>query len=524
MSLTGWLLFFIIVQVIHFAGTWKLYQKAGRQGWKAVVPVYNSIVLMQIINRPWWWTLLLFIPVVNLIMLPVIWVETIRSFGFMSRKDTTLVILTLGFYIYYINYTNQGQYKGNRSIQARSKLGETISSLLFAVVAATIVHTYIMQPFTIPTPSLEKSLLVGDFLFVSKFHYGARLPRTAVSFPMVHDTIPLIKSKSYLNDPQIPHFRLPGFESIERNDIVVFNWPTDTVRMFRDTSGKHYDKPIDKKSNYVKRCVGIAGDSLRIRDGVVFVNDVPLQLPERADVQRAYLVKGKGKGFRPRWLKERYGISSQILYEDKGQNLYRFMGISEESLKKFENHPNVASITRYYKPRSYKNNNIFPNNGKVNWNIDQFGPIYIPEKGKTISLTPQNFSIYRRLIEVYEGSEMGISNELSLEGDQVYLNGEAIDNYTFKQDYYWMMGDNRYNSEDSRFWGFVPMTHIVGKPVFIWLSIDTAAQGLWSKIRSNRVFTTVSGEGERVSYFPYFAIAVVLFLGYRYYRKRKKTK
>ena len=524
MSLTGWLLFFIIVQVVHFGGTWKLYQKAGRKGWKAAVPVYNSIVLMHIINRPWWWTLLLFIPVVNLIMLPVIWVETIRSFGFMSRRDTALVILTLGFYIYYINYTNKGQYKGNRSIQARSKLGETISSLLFAVVAATIVHTYIMQPFTIPTPSLEKSLLVGDFLFVSKFHYGARIPRTAVSFPMVHDTIPLIKTKSYLNDPQIPHLRLPGFESIERNDIVVFNWPTDTVRMFRDRSGRHYDKPIDKKSNYVKRCVGIAGDSLRIKDGVVFVNDVPLQLPERADIQRAYLVKGKGKGFRPRWLRERYGISSQIRYEDKSQNLYRFMGISEESLKKFRNHPNVASITRYYRPRSYKNNKIFPNNGKVDWNIDQFGPIYIPEKGKTIPLTPENFSVYQRLIEVYEGSEMGISNDLSLEGDQVLLNGEVIDTYTFKQDYYWMMGDNRYNSQDSRFWGFVPMTHIVGKPVFIWLSIDTAAEGLLSKIRSNRVFTTVSGEGQRVSYFPYFAIAVVLFLGYRYYRKRKKTE
>jgi len=200
------------------------------------------------------------------------------------------------------------------------------------------------------------------------------------------------------------------------------------------------------------------------------------------------------------------------------------MGISEESLKKFRNHPNVASITRYYRPRSYKNNKIFPNNGKVNWNIDQFGPIYIPEKGKTIPLTPENFSVYQRLIEVYEGSEMGISNDLSLEGDEVFLNGKVIDTYTFKQDYYWMMGDNRYNSQDSRFWGFVPMTHIVGKPVFIWLSIDTAAEGLLSKIRSNRVFTTVSGEGQRVSYFPYFAIAVVLFLGYRYYRKRKKTE
>ncbi|MDR9448814.1 MAG: signal peptidase I [Psychroflexus sp.] len=524
MSLTGWLLFFLIIQVIHFAGTWKLYQKAGRQGWQAAIPVYNAFILMRIINRPWWWTILLFVPVVNLIMFPVLWVETIRSFGFVSRKDTVLVILTLGLYIFYFNYTNQGQYKGNRSLQARSKLGETVSSILFAVVAATIVHTYVMQPFTIPTPSLEKSLLVGDFLFVSKFHYGARLPQTTVSFPMVHDTIPLVKTKSYLQKPQLPYYRLPGFESVERNDIVVFNWPTDTVRMFRDKSGKHYDKPIDKKSNYVKRCVGIAGDSLMIENGIVYVNDVPLQLPERADVQRAYLVKGKeGEAFNPRWLKERYKISSQIYWENESENLYRFMGISDESLKKFKNHPKVASIERYYRPKSFKNLKIFPNNGKVDWNIDQFGPVYIPEKGATIKLTADNFSIYKRVIEVYEGSEMGLQNKLSLKDDQVYLNDEAIDDYTFKQNYYWMMGDNRYNSEDSRFWGFVPHTHIVGKPVFIWLSIDGSKSGLFDKIRTSRVFTTVSGEGERVSYFPYFAIALVIFIGYRYYRKRKKS-
>ena len=166
MSLSGWLLFFLIVQVIHFAGTWKLYQKAGRQAWQAAVPVYNAIVLMRIINRPWWWTILLFVPVVNLILFIVIWVETIRSFGFVSRKDTALVILTLGFYIYYINYTNQGQYKGNRSLQARSKLGETVSSLLFAVVAATIVHTYIMQPFTIPTPSCHKRVFHSRWFMI----------------------------------------------------------------------------------------------------------------------------------------------------------------------------------------------------------------------------------------------------------------------------------------------------------------------------------------------------------------------
>ncbi|HBR54362.1 MAG TPA: signal peptidase I, partial [Flavobacteriaceae bacterium] len=178
MSWTGWLLFILIVQVIHFLGTWKLYRNAGRKAWEAAVPVYNAGVLMKIINRPWWWTLLLFIPIVNLIMFPVIWVETLRSFGRNSSVDTALGLLTFGLYIYYINYTQDVTHIADRSLKPRTSTGEWVSSILFAVVAATIVHTYVMQPFTIPTSSLEKSLLVGDFLFVSKFHYGARIPMT----------------------------------------------------------------------------------------------------------------------------------------------------------------------------------------------------------------------------------------------------------------------------------------------------------------------------------------------------------
>ena len=206
MTFTDLLIFILLVQIIHFLGTWKLYIKAGRKAWEAAIPIYNAIVLMKIINRSPWWTLLLFIPIVNLIMFPVIWVETLRSFGKNSNTDTFLGICTFGLYIYYINYTQEVTYINDRSLKPRTAAGEWISSILFAVVAATIVHTYVMQPFTIPTSSLEKTLLVGDFLFVSKFHYGARMPMTAISFPMVHDSIPVIGTKSYLDKPAIALF------------------------------------------------------------------------------------------------------------------------------------------------------------------------------------------------------------------------------------------------------------------------------------------------------------------------------
>ena len=198
MTLIQWFIFFLVVQVIHFLGTWKLYKKAGRQAWEAIIPVYNAVILMKIIGRPWWWTILLFIPIVNLIMFPVVWVETARSFGKNTTTDTVLVLITLGFYLYYINYMQDVTYREDRSLVPKSTSGEWVSSILFAVVAATIVHTYVMQPFTIPTGSLERTLLIGDFLFVSKFHYGARTPMTTVSFPMVHDTIPKLGVKSYL--------------------------------------------------------------------------------------------------------------------------------------------------------------------------------------------------------------------------------------------------------------------------------------------------------------------------------------
>lgn len=564
MTIFQWFVFFLVLQVIHFLATWKLYQKAGRKPWEAAVPVYSAIILMKIINRPTWWTILLFIPVINLIMIPVVWVETIRSFGRNSTLDTVLVLVTLGFYIFYINYTQDVTYIPNRSLHSTSQGGDTVSSLLFAIVVATLVHTYVMQPFTIPTSSLEKSLLVGDFLFVSKFHYGARTPMTPVAAPMVHDTLPLINTKSYTSWPQLPYFRFPGFQKIERNDIVVFNWPVDTVYQFFDRSGrKGVVKPIDKKSNYVKRCVGIPGDNLSIKDGEIYIDGKILVLPERAKPQfhytvvfkepvygavleenkmneylpyytipttiwdkpevKAYLTNGTNTTNLSEVTRDSTNVTvtgniTQEDYTKLGMNYSQLAGemnMTEELKNKIAADPRVISVIKVV---NKKDKSVFPQTG--DWSIDNFGPIAIPEAGKQVTLTTENLPLYHRIIEVYE------NNELKVNGKQILINGQLATNYTFKKDYYWMMGDNRHRSEDSRYWGFVPADHIVGKPVLIWMSLDQNIP--WSKafdkIRWERLFTTVGGEGQPYSYFKFFLIALAAYFGISFYLKKKKQK
>ncbi|QDO95546.1 signal peptidase I [Formosa sediminum] len=526
MTLTQWFIFILIIQVVHGLGTWKLYVKAGKQAWEAFIPVYNAIVLMKIINRPWWWTILLFLPIVNLIMFPVIWVETARSFGKNTTLDTILAIVTLGFYNYYLNYVATDlNYIENRSLEPRTSAGDWVSSILFAIVAATIVHTYIIQPFTIPTSSLEKTLLIGDFLFVSKLNYGPRIPQTTLALPMVHDSIPKTKLKSYIADDNLetkdqslknktllPYLRLPGFQDIERNDIVVFNWPVDTVTDFFNTPDRNHWKPVDKKSNYVKRCVGLPGDSLEVRDGYVFINGKQNELPDRAKLQFSYLVQPKTHQFNPKELADRYGITDRFgIIND--QNTYMFMSITDEAVEQFKNHPNVASITPIKEEQGVRDPRIFPQDPNYNWNNDFFGPLYIPEAGKTIDLNVDVLPLYKRVITEYEG------NTLQVKGSKIYVNGEATTSYTFKQDYYWMMGDNRHNSQDARAWGFVPFDHVVGKPVFIWMSWDQYGKPRW-----DRFFTTVGGSGKPVSYLIPALIVIAGLFGFNTYRKRKKAK
>jgi len=512
MTMTEWLIFFLIIQVVHFIGTWKLYVKAGRKPWEAIVPIYNAIVLMKIIKRPTWWIILLFIPIINLLMFPVIWIETIRSFGKNSTVDSFLAVLTLGFYTYYVNYIANVNYIEDRSLKSRTELGEWVSSIVFAIVAATLVHTYFMQPYTIPTSSLEKSLLVGDFLFVSKFHYGARTPMTTVAAPMVHDSLPFVGVKSYLKKPQLPYFRIPGFENIKRNEIVVFNWPTDTVRFFRDQSKIHIDKPIDKKSNYVKRCVGIPGDSLEIKDGYIYINGDRTQLPDRAKPQYMHKVETNGQQISATTLK-RYNVT-----EGNFQGDFYMLNLTDKNAAKLKNNPLVKSITKEIEPKGNYNPSFFPHNEAYAWSVDNYGPIYIPEEGKTVELNAKSLPFYKRIIEEYE------NNNLTVNGDEIFINGKLATSYTFKQNYYWMMGDNRHNSEDARFWGYVPFDHVVGKPVFIWFSWDSTEEGIGNKIRWKRVFTTVHGSGKPVSYLYYFLGALLIWFGYSSYRKRKNQE
>ena len=565
MSLTQWILFALVLQVIHFLGTWRLYIAAGYKKWQAAIPIFNAIVLMKIIGRPKWWVILLFIPTINLILFGVIWVETIRCFGKNKMIDTLLVLLTFGLSIYSLNYSNKLNYISDRSLKPRTGLGETISSILFAIVAATIVHNYFIQPYIIPTGSLEKSLLIGDFLFVSKFHYGARVPMTAVSVPMVHDTIPLLKVRSYLKKPQLPYFRLPALKRIKRNDIVVFSWPADTVRQFF-VKEKRVDKPIDKKSNYVKRCVGTPGDTLEIIDGFVHTNGQKNSYSSRTKIQfshSAYAKKGVSskkllsKGFESFYRKYKIENITETSYRQllpyilrtsgnstdnffvftdaKGlpNKLVRKLGLRVSELLETKKDmtltlkeavvlralPGIDSVTQRITKNKVPNESFFPNRLPFDWNEDNFGPLLIPRKGMTVKLDRTNLPLYKKIITDYE------LNELEIRPTEILINRKPTSNYTFKKDYYWMMGDNRHRSEDSRFWGFVPDDHIVGKPIFIWFSIKGINDGIknW-RIRWDRVFTTVDGPGERFSYFPYFVGIIFIWQGIIFLRKRKSKK
>lgn len=564
MTIFEWLIFFLVVQVIHGLGTWKLYVKSGYNSELAFIPVYNAVILMKIINRPTWWVILLFLPIINLLIFPVIWVETARSFGKNTTLDTIAAVASLGFFIYLINYSSKSEYISERDINPKTAFGEWLGSIIFAVILATFVHTYLIQPYIVPTGSLEKSILIGDFLFVSKFHYGARAPQTAVSFPMVHDTIVGTGIRSYLNKPQIPYFRLPGFQKIKRNEIVTFSWPADTVRKFF-VREKGVKKPIDKKSNYVKRCVALPSDTLEIINGLIHINGKKSIMPYRAkpiytysaynskgvsassliklgvsDIQRKFKIQEinqyKFEQIRPYLLNvidnspENFIVitkSKGIPYEIRLNSRISMTEIKDTKTDLFLTNKEADLISKsnildslkrtFNEIKSY-NTSYFPNDIRFNWNEDNFGPIIIPKRNTTVELTKNNLPIYKKIIREYEKNEL----TLDLNGT-IRINNIETNSYTFKQDYYWMMGDNRYRSEDSRSWGFVPEDHIVGKPVFIWFSIDGINDGFknW-KIRWDRVFTTINLDGEPKSYRWYFLIGVLGVLIYSEIKKRRK--
>ena len=562
MSLNEWLLLFLSSNLIIFGGSYKLFNLAGVESWKALIPFYNIIKHLDIINRPRWWIILVFIPVINLLMIPVIWVEYIKTFNHNSKLDRILVIITLGFYVYYISYVSKK--KKYISQISFSNFERSFGSIIYAIVIATIVHNYIIQPFVIPTGSLEKTLRVGDFLLVSKFHYGARIPSTLVSFPMVHDTIPIIKSRSYLKKPQLPYLRIPGFQEIKNNDIVVFNWPADTVRRFF-VKEKGVIKPTDKKSNYVKRAIGIPGDSLEIRDGVVYLNGKENNLPDRARPLFTYLVKSNEgvsssklinlevDGFIRKFIIKNLStdiyaeISKYILnISNNGENEYliytsdkgipiklvrklsldireiidkeKELSLTHIDAIKIKNSNQFDTIYRAIEETDTSNSIFFPNNKRFSWNNDHFGPLYIPKAGDKIDLNIKTLPLYKKIITDYE------FNDLKVIDEDILINGIKENEYVFKQDYYWMMGDNRYNSEDSRVWGFVPFDHVLGRPVFIWMSIEGLFNGIenWN-FRWDRVFTTIGFDGEPRSYLPHFIGFIIAWQVFFFIKRRRKS-
>ncbi len=562
------LLFYLLICL----GLFKLFPKAGEAGWKAWVPFYNAVVWLKIIQRPWWWVFLLIVPGVNFLMVIIMSVQLSKAYGKRKPWDLRIAGAAPMFYIAYIGFDAKLVHTGmpDASKQPRSAAREWTDAILFAVIAATVIRTFFIEAFTIPTSSLEKSLMVGDYLFVSKMSYGAKIPNTPLSFPFAHHTLPFTTStKSYLEWIKLPYLRIPGWGSVKNDDIVVFNYPDgDTVALkfqnqsyyqicrsnghkslynrpnvqipvgykngeiIYDNIGEVVARPVDKRENYIKRCVAIPGDELKIVDRKVFINGKESFVAPK--MQYSYVVRTKGLVFSRKLINE-LDITEE---NDRGKEPISLgdgafeVTLSYESLELLKKNPNVTSITELLDSAGRYVPSIFPHSPAYPWNKDNFGPLVIPKKGVTVQLDPGNIVLYDRIIDVYEG------NDLKVVDGKIMINGQEASSYTFKMDYYFMMGDNRHNSADSRFWGFVPEDHIVGKAVFIWMSMKdfehNGENGRFrisklfssdSKMRWSRFFTFVSDKGEiSNSYLLPFLITVGGISLFFYVRNKRRRK
>jgi len=480
-SYIGVLIFASPFIILSLAGYWKLFQKAGRHGWEALVPIYSSYVMLKLSGRPPWWLIWLFVPLASFIVSAGIIIDFIKSYGKFTIRDRAAAIL-LGFiYLPKWGFEKNTQYlapsasegfKENYPKSAKqSSAIEWTQAVLFAVVAAMFIRTFFIEAYVIPTPSMERTLLVGDNIFVSKVNYGARIPMTPVSFPFTHNTIPKFFIKSYWDGFELPYYRLPGFSEVKRGDVVVFNYPQDTIN----------NRPVDKREYYIKRCAGIPGDTVRIVDAQVYINGKTEANPPGEQLEYNY--KDTVTDVNPELLNQLH----ITLYDG---HTYRAM--TKESADILRRYSNIKSITPVFSPKGISDtvNPVFPNVYPMHvmltkaipdykWNVDNYGPIIVPKKGWAVKLNSMTFPLYERAIEVYE------NNNLVVKGGDIFINGKKTSNYTFKMNYYWMMGDNSHDSEDSRFWGFVPEDHIGGKALFIWMSWDSGAP-LLHKIRWDR--------------------------------------
>jgi signal peptidase I len=472
-------LLFVVFLVLILTGWYKLFEKAGKPGWQALIPIYNWYVTLKLTGRPVWWLIWLIVPGVNALVCIGLTLDFVKSFG-KFRFSQQAASLLLGFIYFpkwgfdkmtvYLGPSASPEFRKRYQQQLkRSQAREWAEAVIFAGVAATLIRTFLIEAYVIPSGSMESSLLIGDYLFVSKINYGPRAPITPVAFPFAHHTMPLINTKAYWDGLQLPYFRLPGLQNVKKGDVVVFNYPMD--------ADSPLYRPVDKRENFIKRCQGTPGDTISLLNAQVYVNGRMAHNP--VEGEQSYLVNTGGKELSEDVLRD---LHIEIRQQT---DPYVFeMIMTSHSADRLKTVPGVKSVNEYIQPRNIYEAEIFPHDPHFKWNVDNLGPIIIPKRGWTVKLDSLTIPLYKRAIEVYE------HNKVKVADNKLFIDGKLANTYTFKLNYYWMMGDNRHNSEDSRYWGFVPEDHIEGKALFIWMSSDST-ESFMHQTRWNRIFKGV---------------------------------
>jgi signal peptidase I len=524
--------------------TWKLFKKMGYSPLLAFIPFYNYFIILKETKHPKWWAILSYLPIVGPIMMSVFHIYLMKKFGKTLFQHQLLTVILPFIYMATVNYSKDIEIEDENANDLfmtdedkNAKKKDTfLGSITFAVVFATIIHVFVTQPFGIPTGSMERTLLVGDFLFVNKWSYGYRMPMRPVAIPFLQGTImdtgqkgnPKDDPKSYVDGIKLPYTRIFQFSKPQKNDVVVFNYPRDSVHT-----------AIDRKDPYVKRCVAVAGDTFEMRAGRLFVNGKPETVLGDQEVQHRYIVNTGSQLDIPA-LYNAYGfLPVQEIQGEKGY-IYAFQGLTDKTAQEIKQLPQVIDMKEdvtakgeaavYYrdeaKTKIDTTQSIFPINKP--WNQDWYGPLKIPKKGDVVTLNQETLPEYRWIISEYE------HNSLENKNGKIFINGKEATQYTIKQDYYMMVGDNRDASLDARFFGFVPEENIVGKPMFTWMSLQGAFSDSSSsyqapfKIRWDRMFkATNTGEANKTSYWWVAAMILILFFGWEYFMKlfgKKKTE
>lgn len=509
--------FFLVLYLLGcLVGLCFVFKKAGVAWWKAMVPAYNIVVWIKICDKGWRWYIYFLIPAINIFIFLLMVVETAKVFHRYGFWEQTFAVVFPWIYLPVAGFNKWTYYDpSNEPPHKVSEARDWLDAIVFALVAAVIIRGNVLEFYKIPSSSMEKSLLTGDYLMVSKLAYGPRATMTPLSMPLVHNVMPLSggQRESFLRWIELPYHRYPGLGHVERFDAVVFNYPDgDTVCTAFQSNYSYHDmlrdgvdvnaprlvvdeygttvenhvrvRPVDKRENFIKRCIGLPGEELQIVNQQVLINGKPIDNPY--ECQHDYAVCFNS-GINPARILEQMGVSHEA-YSNACNYLpqtapYYKIPLTQAMAHDLKGNPAVADIQPMVEPRdSLMGLRLFPHAAGYDWSVDNFGPVHIPAKDETIQLTLHNLPIYERVIAVYEG------NELSVRDGQIFINGVRTDSYTFKMDYYWMMGDNRHGSADSRYWGFVPENHIAGKAKRVVFSVDPDHR----KVRWNRIFRNAS--------------------------------